>query len=377
MLIPVVTVVQAAPVDLPYEVYGALHVSLDAGNDGFEDFLALVSNASRFGVKGHQEMNEHISLIWQFESTMDMAADWQYTRLADRNSFLGLETRWGTLLAGKHDTPFKKIAEQVDLFRHQIGDLRQITFDWDNRLDHCVMFRSPEGRPLEARLAYQALGNCSAIVISGSVSYSRGGLWVGLGYEDWGEQVFFRPLRYSYSIERDPADEDGAVIHWHSNQANTDPQHARGYRIASTYSGPWFSVAALYQSIMNQDGRLDYYDGRYSRDLVSRSYGVGGSCRLADRWWLKGEAYFADPNTKIEKDQAVLYAWGLDYRYDDDLTFYIQSAYMSNADLGGFSLGGGVDGHGFSIAPRTIGNDVHQTTSDSPFGGSVGITKRF
>jgi predicted porin len=369
--------------DLPLSIYGNLHLSLDGVQNDSGNSLALVSNASWFGIQGEQTLDEQFRMIWQFESTLDIASDWQYTSMADRNSFLGIETHWGTLLAGRHDTPFKLLAEEIDLFRYELGDLRQITFDWDHRLDHAIVFFSPESFPLDVALAVQALGNSGAKIFSGTLGYSTGGLSVGVGYESWGKELFYRPARDYYNIE--PA-EDGsseAVVVWRHDYGNIDPQTATGFRVVSKFSDPRFEVSALYQALVNPDGRPGYNRGGIFKsvdqtsDIIKITYGLGGAFRFTEKWWFKGELYFADPNTSVDKDEGTLLAVGVDFRLDESFKIYTQAVLMNNSDYGRFSLGGGTDGHGYELDPATYGDANIGGISDSPNGISLGVIKLF
>ena len=78
LIIALITVQGSAiadPIDLTYEVYGTVHLSLDAARNECGNHLALVSNASRIGLRGTRLLSEQIDLTWQIESTVDPATD--------------------------------------------------------------------------------------------------------------------------------------------------------------------------------------------------------------------------------------------------------------------------------------------------------------
>ena len=100
-------------------LYGKANLSLHA-ND-YESFdkenVSLESNASRLGVKGKFALTEKISAIVKLEYEVFLDEDRSGSNGSDfkqRNSYLGVQGEWGTLLAGKHDTPTKMAQGKVD-----------------------------------------------------------------------------------------------------------------------------------------------------------------------------------------------------------------------------------------------------------------------
>ena len=96
-------------------VYGKVNVSLenaefDNGVDSSEDAWELNSNASRLGVKGDFDLDvAGLKAIYQaeFEISVD-DGDKGGETFSQRNIFGGLKGSFGTLKAGKFDTPTKK-----------------------------------------------------------------------------------------------------------------------------------------------------------------------------------------------------------------------------------------------------------------------------
>jgi predicted porin len=108
------------------DVYGKLHMSVSAFDDqpvGTND-VQISSNASRFGIKGAEDLGGGLSGIWQIESGVNL--DEQSGTLASRNSFVGLKGGFGTVLLGNHDTPLKLVGRAVDLFGDTMADSRNV-----------------------------------------------------------------------------------------------------------------------------------------------------------------------------------------------------------------------------------------------------------
>lgn len=108
-------------------VYGVASVSYDmtstGGAAGFSN-NKVSSNTSRIGFKGNEDLGDGLSAIWQIESLI--AIDGAASTLANRNTFLGLAGGFGTVLLGRHDTPYKIATRAMDVFGDGIADNRGI-----------------------------------------------------------------------------------------------------------------------------------------------------------------------------------------------------------------------------------------------------------
>lgn len=115
-------------------VYGQMHLTIDLAKSGSTPAVGLTpavaststrglnSRKSRIGFKGTEDLGG-ISAIWQIESGID--ADDGAGTLASRNTFLGLKSDgMGTILAGKHDTPYKMATRKLDVFANTAADNR-------------------------------------------------------------------------------------------------------------------------------------------------------------------------------------------------------------------------------------------------------------
>ncbi len=78
----------------------------------------LVSNYSRIGFKGEDDLTDTTKLVYQLEYGIDVDADTNGKgQFYSRNTFIGLaHNTMGTLIAGRHDTPFKLAKGGVDVF---------------------------------------------------------------------------------------------------------------------------------------------------------------------------------------------------------------------------------------------------------------------
>ncbi|MBV1885196.1 MAG: porin, partial [Gammaproteobacteria bacterium] len=116
------TAISAAP---EITVYGKANVTLNSVDEESVDPLdpdaaidewQLNSNASRLGVKGKHAVNEDLNAIFQleYEVFIDDGTNSENNALKQRNIYAGLQGEFGTVIAGKHDTPLKLAQGKID-----------------------------------------------------------------------------------------------------------------------------------------------------------------------------------------------------------------------------------------------------------------------
>lgn len=127
-------------------VYGKANVSLQNADEAALDDsrVELVSNASRIGVKGGEEVNSSLKVIYQFEyqTEVDDGNGSNNQTFAPRNMFIGLQGVAGTIMGGHFDTPTKVVQEKVDVFNDLEGDLTTI-FKGEIRASNIVQYTTP------------------------------------------------------------------------------------------------------------------------------------------------------------------------------------------------------------------------------------------
>lgn len=114
-------------------VYGAVNAAFeavtvgDAASGAATGYSAnkISSNQTYVGVKGSEDMGNGLSAIWQIES--EVAVDAGAGSLGSRNTFVGLSDKaMGTVLLGRHDTPYKISTRALDVFGNSIADNRSL-----------------------------------------------------------------------------------------------------------------------------------------------------------------------------------------------------------------------------------------------------------
>ena len=122
-------------------IYGRLDLSVThselgstvySGTSGVnvgESGTYLENNSSNIGLKGKSSINDDINIIYKMEfgvnNTSNRANDSSKVFSA-RNSYLGIETVYGSLLIGRNDTVFKTSEGKVDIFGTTNADINQL-----------------------------------------------------------------------------------------------------------------------------------------------------------------------------------------------------------------------------------------------------------
>ena len=126
---------------------------------------ALSTNLSYVGVRGFQSLKGlPFNFIYQFETQLDIAAtsgvgetnsnqsNVVKSGLTSRNSYIGIASpRWGSLMLGKTDAPYKNSTAKMNPFFAMIGDYQVVMgntggdnrVEFGTRLDHSIWYQSP------------------------------------------------------------------------------------------------------------------------------------------------------------------------------------------------------------------------------------------
>jgi len=176
-------------------VYGQANASFGSVNDGSNSVMKVSSDTSRLGFKGSEDLGGGTSAVWQIES--GIALDGGASTLADRNTYVGLSNaNMGTILAGKHDTPYKIATRGLDVFGDNIADNRNIMgaangggAAFDGRNANTIAYISPAMNNVTVAAAYVALNesNSTAVPTNSAVSlaamYAAGAINAAAAYE--------------------------------------------------------------------------------------------------------------------------------------------------------------------------------------------------
>ncbi|MDR2877258.1 MAG: porin [Chromatiales bacterium] len=196
------------------ELYGQAHVSLDAVSSGSGDIdvdgnlvpakknsFLISSNRSFIGLRGREGVRDQWAVVWQYEQGVDLDdGSWSND---GRDSFVGLDSNLGTLLVGRHATPYRVLTDRLDIFIDTRADQSAVVgavagqslFNEVSR--NILYYTSPQDRRLRFSLAYIAnrardemphdAAQADLNGLSSTLIFDSGPLYFGLGYERLGQ----------------------------------------------------------------------------------------------------------------------------------------------------------------------------------------------
>ncbi len=176
------------------DVYGKVRVSLSSIDGDWE----LGDQVSRIGFKGSEDLGGGLKALWQIESGVGgsgMTGGVGTAAIAGRNTFVGLSGGFGTVVMGRHDTPYK-MAGSADLFGDTLADNQNEGAlgiiggngaGFDKRVDRALAYISPDFSGFHVAAAIvpgAAAENDLTDAYSIAGVYKNGPLNASLAYED-------------------------------------------------------------------------------------------------------------------------------------------------------------------------------------------------
>ena len=229
----------AGPID--GTIYGKVNVSVVNADNGTTDTWKLNSNASRLGVKGKTEIADGLYAVYkaEFEMCVD-DGDCKGQTFTQRNIMGGIKGSFGTVWAGKHDSPTKLAQNKIDLFNDLEGDIKN-TFEGENRVSNIVAYSSPKMNGFSTTVA-MIPGEGTDIDgdgqddtgltdgISYSLSYSQGNLYIAVaGDQDVDNQDLMRIVA-QYNI-----DALKLGVMYQQNEDNLGTKDESGFFVSAAY----------------------------------------------------------------------------------------------------------------------------------------------
>lgn len=286
-------------------VYGKLNTAIimeDSKNGDDDTYLSNWS--SRLGFKGKTEIEDGIYVVYKLEYGIDPdeKAEKDTAQIfKQRNSYIGLKSKsYGTIIAGTHDTPLKKVQGNIDMFdRLPNGDIKNVIVGQE-RLNDLVHYTSPSmsGVTLKAATQLQETGD-GENGTSVSATYEEGAIFAAIGFD---KDVNDSGAKYDAS------------------------------RLAFQYKGDGFTAGLIYSNSEKSEGNYDSNDGL----ILSGSY-------MIDAINLKAQYGAGD-----EKDEGTtLISFGADYIFSKKTKLFgYVSGYENDANEDSTTLGFGME-HNF------------------------------
>jgi predicted porin len=125
------------------------------------------ASGTRLGFKGTEDIGNALKVLWTLEAgfAADTGEHKQNERLFGRQAFVGLSGSFGTVLAGRLDTPFHSLVSELDPFHSGTVGRYRNTFSagvntaGENlfdpyRLDNAILYSTPDFSGFNVAIAY-------------------------------------------------------------------------------------------------------------------------------------------------------------------------------------------------------------------------------
>jgi predicted porin len=147
-----------------------------------------VSNGSRFGIRGSEDLGGGLKVIFAIETRFDAdtgeitggrarpadPADPASGKLKFWNaqSWVGLDSQWGRLTAGRQYVPLFSGLANLDASGYRYYD--HLSQFFNNRLDNALLYQTPAFRGLTIQVMYAFSGALAAPANTGATAYPQG-----------------------------------------------------------------------------------------------------------------------------------------------------------------------------------------------------------
>lgn len=404
-------------------LYGHVDLSGDVFNPGVFDQgtkFGVSSNLTYFGVRARHDLTSYGYPGWaalaQFESLVEVAATpTERAAFGTRDSFIGMESPWGTVKAGKADTPYKRATSKFDPFSATLGDYNSIMgntggdlraeFDW--RAAHAIWYESPIWNGLQAAVMVSpgqntardnsnfSLGdfNCPGTSARGSGS----GFPLTSPPDGCNDGSYGNLYSASLTYNNGPFTAIGAYeLHEGTNRFGDEGavplSNGRVLIVPPGSVGianEWAAKAGAGYKINDGIGTLQVY-GIY--EMLRREHTVAAfnerardgyflsATQTIGQWdvsgsWAHANASPGSPGTGVFNTYRVapppgtadfalntldssadMYALGLKYHFSPFVSWYVVGSYLRNGPGAHYCLG--VSGHGYGVCGRDANNNV-------------------
>lgn len=331
----------ALAADTTATIYGKANISLN--NNDFEqastgtvaqdeDNWTLNSNASRLGVKGSMPINDNLKAIYKLEYEIFIDDGGNGDEFSQRNIYGGLQGQWGTLIAGKHDTPLKLAQGKVDRFNDlDRGDIKYVMVG-ENRQNNIIMYTTPKFEGF----------SFSAAIMPGEDDDS--------GSDDGIADHISAVLSYR---------NDGLYL---AAAVDNDVKHTDIVRIVGQYSFEQFTIAGLYQTAEESDSGDDISSLKEPLSSLPSmlmydeqdAYLISGEWKL-EKVVLKGQFAMSESSpsgtSSLDDTETTQIAFGADYKLNKSTKLFAYYAQIEaeadstvvDSDVTDSTLGAGIE----------------------------------
>ena len=339
------------------KLYGKVHVSVDytdgkgagsastgnASSATSRKHTGVASNASRWGINVSEKLGGGMTAIAKLESELDAAGETSSQNT--RNRYVGLKGKFGQVIAGIHDTPFKEVSRTLELFPEYVGDTRNLVstggnggLGWDLRTPSSVRYDSPSLNGFVFNYLYSAdtnttTGTGAAAQAAGDDNRRRA--------DSFGVKYAKGPLYAAFAYE----------THRRHDIADTGNPTEKGTRLGASYNFGAFKVVGLYTDLKDLGGTASG-----ATAVKRKNWALGGAYTAGNNvfkaQYVKTDALSNTSGGASSPDTgAKMWVLGWDHLFSKTTKAYVAYAKTDNDSNAAFTVNSG--GHGDTVTPAT------------------------
>lgn len=385
-------------------IYGVMSASYDLVDAGYDTTQnggtasqrvnKVSDNSSRIGFKGTEDLGNGLAAVWQIESTIFPDAASNTTTLLGssngalnaRNTFVGLSGKtWGTVILGRHDTPYKLSTRNLDMFADGIADNRSImgqamqgaviggtsAATFDGRASNVVAYVAPNMNGFSGAIAYVA--GAEAAVTSGN---KKGNAWSAMA--NYTNGPWYGAL--AYERHNLGTNATGTLANPFTGAArDLSDKSEKAWKLGVGYSANNFKVGFAYEKTSDDFGipGLAAFNPKNSNDVFGHN-----------AYYLSGAYMFGNNAVKLaytragsragqDDSGAKQWALGLDHNFSKRTKIFALYTKMNNDKNGLYSLSGGSNGGTPNTTITAGGAATALNVGSSPSAWSFGMRHDF
>jgi predicted porin len=370
---PTVMAQSANPVTLYGRIWAmAESVKADGGAStavNIANRMRVSDQSSYLGVRGTEDIGGGVKAFFQLETGFKV--DQNDTTFAARNSAVGVQAGWGSILLGRWDTPYKEYAGRFDPFADNTAagyaGVMNDRGNFDVRAQNSVQYWTPKIGGFEARAVWSVNEGktpssgttaCTGTGCANPWGWGVGGQWVG------------GPVRLGLAYEKHMDQIRGVAA------GGTKEQ---GISFMAAWKIGGFELGGLYQQYKTNNNNVSGLDiNQQKATEIWGTYTMGNNVLILAWTGSKDGAAnlvnAANPVTTQPKCQAIAVAWN--YNASKRTTFmtqYFGAKNKENASLYSLVANGGSSANGCNFGS----NALSLAPGQDPQEFSVGIRHVF
>jgi predicted porin len=325
-------------------VYGKFDLSYDLVNTGTATngtagttVGRVSSNTSRIGLKGSEDIGDGLSAIWQVESQL-YVGDATVATLGTRNTYAGFKgDSFGTVLAGRHDTPYRLSTRRLDVFPDGVADNRSIfggvagtsaATAFDGRQNQVVVYISPKIGGLTGAIGYVNLNPSLTVGTVGAASTTS--KQTALSLAGWYDaNGFYGSAAYEVHNLAVTAGTAGTAA---AASATAVTVSEKATRMGFGYTQDLFNVNAAYEKTSDDYGVANANKYGHSAIYVSGKFNLSDSNAIKAALTKQGNVGGV-ANTGVSQ-----YSLGFDHNFSKRTTVYALYSKIRNGSAASYGL---------------------------------------